>query len=195
MSRGTRAFVPVLAAALALAACSRAPEEAREPPAERVENPELGIAIADLPDDFRLAGAGSSTIELELIEGEGRIEIAAGEPETGINLVAAVEEHKSSILERPGGDYKGGRELQVVHLPGAAFYSRGRFENAAGVLTEETVVFLIHPWEDRQLRVTYTYPAGDDSASRLQDQLFPVVEELEGLEELEPPDEADTPES
>lgn len=191
MDRGRIAFVPALTLVLTLAAgCSRAPEATSEDAPERVENAELGIAIADLPENFRVVGVASSKIELELIDGEGRMEIAAGEPETAINLVAAVDEHRNSILARPGGDYKGGRELKVMQLPGAAFYSRGRFEDENGRLTEETVVFLIHPWQDRQLRVTYTYPAGDDSAARLEEQLFPVVEELEGLPR---PDEAGTP--
>ena len=169
------------ALALALAAaCQPAPEEPEAPPAVRVENPELGVAIAALPGVFRVARNEGAEIALELAEGEGDLVIAAGEPEVALNLVAAVEQHKESILERPAGDYKGGQELVVPSLPGAAYYSRGRYQGDAG-LTEETLVVLVHPQRDRQLRVTYTYPAGDDSGSRLENELFAVVGELEGL--------------
>jgi hypothetical protein len=145
-----------------------------------VEHPDVGLALATVPEIFRIERMDENGIVLELVEGEGRLEIVPGEVETSINLVAAVEAHKAEILERPGGDYKGGREMVVEQFPGAAYYSRGRFEGEAGPV-EETVVFLIHPWKERQLRVVYTYPAGDDSAARLQDQLFAVVEELEGM--------------
>ena len=171
------AWLPALVLA---AACQPAPEPEAPPPAVRVDNAELGVAIAALPEIFRVARNAGSEIELELKEGEGRLLIAAGEPEQGVNLVAAVEEHQQSILERPGGDYKGGRELVVPSIPGAAYYSRGRYQSGEAT-AEETVVLLVHPRGDRQLRATYTYPAGDDTASRLENELFAVVGELEGL--------------
>lgn len=174
--------VLILAAALALAgACAQAPQESAEPVARRVENAELGVAIADLPAIFKVVANEGGVIELALAQGEGRLEISAGEPESSVNLVAAVAKHKAEIEARPGGDYKGGQELVVPALPGAAYYSRGRYESAAGGTVEEAVVFLLHPAKDRELRVRYTYPAGDDSAERLQNQLFAVVGELVAL--------------
>jgi hypothetical protein len=186
----------VLAAALVLAACAQAPEESGEPVARRVENAELGVAIAGLPAAFEVVASEGPAIELALAEGEGRLEITAGEPGSSVNLVAAVERHKARIEGLPGGDYKGGQELVVPSLPGAAYYSRGRYQGAAGAVVEETAVFLLHPEKDRELRVLYTYPAGDDSADRLQNQLFAVVGELEGLPgvgEEPPPDSGAAP--
>ena len=60
---------------------------------------------------------------------------------------------------------------------GVAFYSRGRFSEA-GATVEETVIFLIHPTASRQLEIHYRYPAGDDSAARVE-QLIEVLAELE----------------
>lgn len=172
----------VLALALALAgACARTPEETAHPVARRVENAEIGVAIADLPEIFDVVANEGGVIALALAKGEGRLEITAGEPEASVNLVAAVERHQEAIEARPGGDYKGGQELVVPALPGAAYYSRGRFQDESGALVEETMVFLLHPARDRELRVRYTYPAGDDSVERLQNQLFEVVGELVGL--------------
>ena len=171
----------VLCVAVLVACKPSAPPAAEEPAAaSRVEYPDLGLAIANVPEIFRISNADDSGIELELVEGEGVLRITPGEVERSINLVQAVKDHQADILARPGGDYKGGNELVLVEFPGAAYYSRGRFEGEAGP-TEETVMFLIHPWKDRQVRVTYIYPAGDDSSARLQDQLFALVQELEGM--------------
>ena len=178
--RREKALLLAAAGLALLAACGRQPSEEAEPPGSRVENPAIGLALAGVPEIFRIDRMDENGIVLELVEGEGRLEIVPGEIETSINLVAALTAHKEEILERPGGDYKGQQELILVEFPGAAYYSRGRFEGETG-LTEETVVFLIHPWRDRQLRVVYTYPAGDDSPARLEDQLFAVVQELEGM--------------
>lgn len=189
----TKPYLLALTAALVLAGgCQPSvPETAETPPeARRVENAALGVAIADLIPFFEVAENEGPAIVLTPVEGEGRLVISAGEPESSINLVAAVEAHQADVESRPGGDYKGGRELRVPAMPGAAFYSRGRYQGASGTV-EETTIFFIHPWQDRQLHVTYTYPAGDDSAERLQDQLFAVAGELEGLPQ---PDEGAAPE-
>ncbi len=180
-----RRFAIVLVSAallgLGLVACrQQGTSEPAEPVINRVENAELGVAIADLPAVFRVARNEAAAFELELVEGTGRLQITAGEEESSVNLVAALKEHQEDILGRPGGEYKGSNELVIPSLPGAAYYSRGRFEDGEGV-SEETVLLAIHPWKDRQLRVIYTYPAGDDSPARLQEQLFAVAGELEGL--------------
>jgi len=148
-----------------------------EVPAQRVENPELGIAIVALPAPFQVAVNEGST--LELVAGEGRLSIIAGEAQVaGVNLVQAVWDHKASILERPQGEYKGQQELGT-HL-GTAFYSRGRYQGDAGVV-EETVILVIHPWGDRRLDLRFRYPATDDSQERIGKQLFAVLEALEGV--------------
>ena len=89
--------------------------------------------------------------------------------------MAAVNAHKAWIEGLPDGEYKGAQELQGEF--GSAFYSRGRFVDA-GALVEETVVFLIHPAGNRLLEIHYRYPAGEDSATRVQ-ELIEVLGQLE----------------
>lgn len=176
----------VLGLGLAFTGCQPAEveeEEVEVPATMRLENHELGIAIAALTPAFRLVSNEGAVIELApaAADKEGTLTISAGEPESGgINLVAAVEEHKSEILERPGGDYKGQREM-VTPL-GTTFYSRGRYQGERGEV-EEVAVYMIHPRQDRQLRLLYRYPAGEDTAERLQDEVFEVLGELEGLDQ------------
>ena len=105
--------------------------------------------------------------------------VVAGEPEVGgINLVAAVNEHQAEILERPDGDYKG--QAEYVSPLGTTYASRGRYTEGGGTV-EERVVFMVHPWGDRLLKVIYRYPAGDDTQVRLDALMQGVVGELEGL--------------
>ena len=172
----------ILAAAITLAAvnfqaCKKAP-----PPAStvRVENPRAGVAIAALTE-FTVADKDGSTIELvPAVEGlTGTVSVVAGEAEIGgINLVAAVNRHKEEILERPDGDYKG--QAEYVSPLGTTFASRGRYSEGGGTV-EERVVFMVHPWGDRTLRVIYRYPAGEDTQARLDALMNGVVGELEGL--------------
>ncbi len=174
----------VFFAAIFVLACLGCQQGAPEPAAavvERVENPQVGVALAALPPDFKVEANQGSRFELVPAAegGTGRLAIVAGVQETGgINLVAAVELHKEQILARQGGEYKGQRELGS-HL-GTAFYSRGHYPEGAGI-TEETVIFLVHPWGDRTLQLIYRYPAADDSKQRIEDQLFAVMGEIEPL--------------
>lgn len=178
---------PTLTAVLALAvlACQPqppAPEPAAEEPVgERVENATAGVAIAHLPAFFQVAANGD-TIELvpASADGRARLTVAAGEAEVGgINLVEAVRNHKGDVLARPDGDYKGQQELGTPL--GTAFYSRGRYTAEDGTAEEETVIFLVHPWKDRKLRLVYRYAAADDTKERVENQLFEVLGELEAL--------------
>ncbi|MCG8458687.1 MAG: hypothetical protein MI919_20600 [Holophagales bacterium] len=178
--------VPALAVFLAFGAMGCPPGdtqdgEAPEAEAVRVENAELGMAIASLPSCFRVVSDDGARIVLEpaAAEVEGRLPISAAAPtDSAINLVRAVEEHKADLESRPDGAFKGQRELGSQL--GVAFYSRGQ-HTEGGATLEETAIFLIHPWGDRQLSLVYVYPAGDDTATRLQDQMFEVLGELEGL--------------
>ena len=167
---------------LLLGACGQGSEpEVAAPAAVRVENPQVGVVIGNLPAFFKVDVNQDDQLALvpAAAEGTGRLTISADPAETsGINLVAAVEEHKVDINGRDDGTYKGQREIGS-HL-GTAFYSRGHFSQDGGI-KEETVIFLIHPWGDRKLRLTYVYPAGDDSRERLEEQLFEVFGEIEGL--------------
>lgn len=153
----------------------------------RVENAELGVAIADLDSFFEVASNEGDTIVLTPADETvaGTLTLSMGEPVKagGVNLVAAVEEHKASLEER-GGEFKGQRELGG--MLGTAFYSRGHIPSADGSTTEEVVVHAMHPWGDRVLRLTYSYPAADDSAARIMEQQLVVFGEIEALDGAQP---------
>lgn len=173
-------FVLLLLWSLLALACQPASEEDVAPPAgERAENEVVGVAVASVPGFFRVAANDGASFELVPADSTvaGTLTIAAGEPGVGgVNLVAAIEQHKADLLAREGGEYKGQRELGTQF--GTAFYSRGQYPENGGV-TEETAIFMIHPLGDRTLNLTYRYPASDDSAERIQNQLFDVMGELE----------------
>ncbi|MEM8997663.1 MAG: hypothetical protein AAGF23_22965 [Acidobacteriota bacterium] len=179
MSR--KAFIAVLTLVLVLSVGCQPPEPEApaEAPKERVENVQLGVALADVPDFFQVASNDNGVIELAPKDPavEGKLVVSATEAQTaGINLVAAMEEHKADLTAREAGVYKGQRELGGPL--GTAFYSRGQWSEG-GRTMEETVIFMVHPWGDRKLLISYDYPAGDDSSSRLMDQLFAVLGEVE----------------
>lgn len=183
---GRKLMVSVVVSMLVMSVGGCQKEVPVEVSADRVENPELGIAIAALPAPFQVAVNEGST--LELVAGDGRLSIVAGAQQVaGINLVQAVWDHKASILERSQGEYKGQQELGT-HF-GTAFYSRGRYQSDAGDV-EETVILAIHPWGDRRLDLVYRYPATDDSKERIEQQLFAVLTELEALPQPLPGDDA-----
>ncbi len=164
--------------AVSLGACQKAAEPA---PTVRVENPQLGMAIAALPADFTLVSSDGATIELAPSAAEltGTVRVIAGEAETGgINLVAALKQHEAEILERPDGEYKG--QAEYVSPLGTTYASRGRFSDQGGTV-EERVILMVHPWGDRTLKVIYLYPAGDDTQERLDALMNGVVGELEAL--------------
>lgn len=177
-----------------LVGCQQQTTEEPPPPRERAENPQVGIALAGVPEFFKVEVNEGDHFSLvpkdETIS--GRVFIRTGDKGVGgVNLVAAVEKHREGIEAIEGAEYKGQRELGS-HL-GTAFYSRGRFPDDGGQITEETIVFLVHPWSDRTLQLVYRYPAGEDSKERLQDQLFSILEELEPLPAPEEGGEAAAP--
>ena len=177
----------------ALSACAPSgenPAEETVAKGERVENAELGMAVAEVPAFFKVGSNQGSVIELVPADPqiEGTLKIQESEAETGgINLVAAVERHKADLEARPDGVFKGQRELGSQL--GTAFYSRGQYTEDGRAL-EETVIFIVHPKGDRELQMVYNYPAGDDSKERLTDQLFGVLGELEVVENTPSADEA-----
>jgi hypothetical protein len=95
-----------------------------------------------------------------------------------VNLVAAVEDHRSAIESRTGGTYHGARELEGPL--GVAFYSRGSYTADDGSRIEETLLTAIHPDGDRRLDLVYTYPAGEDSAERVT-SLLDLLASVDGI--------------
>lgn len=185
MYRAVRFFcvVALLASTIACQSKEAKVEEAKpaEAPANRVEAATLGVAIADLPDFFQLVSNDGEIIVVEPADGTtlGRVTLVE-EPVLvgGVNLVAGVEAHQAEIEGRPEGTFRGQRELGGPL--GTAFYSRGHYAGDTTTM-EETKVFMMHPRGDSMLVLTYTYPAGDDSSARVQDQLLPLMGEIEPL--------------
>jgi len=168
-----RRFVPILIA-LSVVACAGPPAP---PPDPGVENLDLGIHLAAVPDGLLVTDNQGTSLQLEPA-GEnvgGILWFAVGPEEAGVNLVEAVKTHQERIEGLPEGDYKGAQELQGPL--GTAFYSRGRFVETE-VTKEETVLLTIHPSGNRLLTISYRYPAGKDSARRVE-QLIDVLSYLE----------------
>jgi len=168
-----RRFLPVLIA-LSVVACAGPPAP---PPDPGVENLDLDIRLAAVPDGLLVTDNQGTSLQLRPA-GEnlgGVLWFAVGSEQAGVNLVAAVKAHQERIEGQPEGDYKGAQELQGPL--GTAFYSRGRFVETGGT-EEETVLLTIHPSGNRLLTISYRYPAGEDSAKRVE-QLIEVLSNVE----------------
>lgn len=166
----------LLCAVVAGSACSKT-EPTEEKPSRDFYNPALDIHLVNL--DAQWTDPVNSTTETEVslasTERGGTVQISQGPEENGVNLVAAVENHRQSILSRTDGAYSGAQEL--AGPMGAAFYSRGRFTSEDQMM-EETAIAALHPRSSRVLWLTYVYPAGDDSSERVTEliELFSSVE-------------------
>lgn len=176
-----RKILTLLAVFAVLAACQKEPEAPTEPPpGPRVENADLGLAIASLPAAFEVSKNDSEGLELTSVDGTGHLTFVLGPVENSINLVAAAQEHEASFAERPDGVFKQRTEMMSMTL-GTTYLSRGQYRNEAGEMEEESVLLTIHPRGDRMLTVRYVYPVGEDAKERLEDGLFAVFNELEGV--------------
>jgi hypothetical protein len=166
----------VLALALSALSCAKEPPPL-PPPDTSVENVDLGIRLAAVPEGLETTVNEGRSLELRPNgEGvDGLVWFVVSPDLHAVNLVAAVADHQAEIEGLPDGEYMGSQELQGDI--GVAFYSRGRFTEGDATF-EETVLFLIHPTANRQLEIHYRYPAGDDSAARVE-QLIAVLAELQ----------------
>jgi len=167
-----------------LAGCRESPPAAEPSLApERVENPDLQIAIAGVPGGFDVAANEGATLELVRERGlpPGRAWVAVGDAvEGGINLIEIIRGQREVFEALPGGSFAGNGEL-VLPDGRPAYYSRGRFQDEEGTVVEEFRVWSVHPVEaNRLLQVFYRYAAGEDSVQRLEDVLL-LVGEIEGL--------------
>jgi hypothetical protein len=147
------------------------------PPPTGITNAELGLSIGSLGKEWALDTNNQRTLILvpSNPERRGTVEFIVGPEENGINLVAAVNDHRQEIEARPGGVYSGAQELSGPM--GTAFYSRGRYDDGDSTL-EETRLFSIHPRSSRMLQIVYRYPAGDDSSQRVG-ELINLLGEVE----------------
>jgi len=171
--------------------CSTSPQETA--PAPRVENSELGIALAAVPPPFVVSTNDGPALELrapgETSEGTLFFEVT-GETRGGINLIAEAEGMQDWFEQQPDGQYFGNLELGTPLGP--AFTSRGSYA-LDGVEVEELRVFAIHPSSNRLLRMTYRYSPGEGK-ERLQ-QLAEVLGEVEALDTSDQAGDSATPES
>ena len=168
--------VIVLALAVSVLSCSEPPPPS-QPLDTSVDNVELGIGLAAVPEGLETAVNQGRNLELRpTTEGvDGVMSFFVGPEQHAVNLVAAVQDHQAKIEALPGGEYQGAQELSGD--AGVVYYSRGRFSDGEATV-EETVLFLIHPSDYRLLEIHYRYPAADDSAARVG-QLIEVLSELE----------------
>lgn len=177
----TTRSLPALLFSISVVMCACAPrqEEAAPAPLQRVENTDLGIAIAALPAEFEVVSDQGPVIELRTV-GEtagGVMTIEVTEELTGgINLVAAAEAMKDWFEQQPEGQYFGNLELGTPSGP--AFTSRGSYRSEQG-LVEELRVFALHPSANRMVRMTFSYPPGEGKV-RMQ-QLVSVLGEVEPI--------------
>ena len=172
--------LPVLLApsvvALLLAGCGgQAPTTAAP---ERVESPELGLAVAALPAAFTVAENAGETLRFTApgVAG-GAVEITVGPLELGgINLVEVVKERRAELEAE--GRYFGNRELMTPSGP--AYTTRGQISGPDGPV-EVTSVYSLHPdGSDRLMTVTYRYPGDGDSQARVG-ELLELLGEIEAL--------------
>lgn len=176
-------------AALALGPLLACGEPAAPPPPEpvRVENPDLALAIAALPEPFEVVTARGEAIELTApgANGPGTLRITLGPPSpSGINLVEAAKQGKEGFETAPGGQFYGHRTLGGSL--GNVFTARGGYRLDDGSEVEETRAYALHPIEkNRMLTIVYTYPPGE-SQERVNQFLY-LLGEIEGLM---PPDAA-----
>lgn len=165
----------ILCVLLFAAACGS--KEPAPAPDISVTNDALGIRLSAVPSDLEVAVNEGDRLELVPVEETvgGRAVFKVGPEHDAINLIAVVKQHQQHIEEMPEAEYKGGQELVTPY--GTAFYSRGRY--LAGLTdTEETNIFLKHPFANRLLTISYRYPAAADSSVRVQ-QLLDLLAVIE----------------
>jgi len=170
-------------------ACQAPPSAPAGP--QRVENSELGLAIAALPEAFEVVSNQGSDLSLTAPgpNGAGSVEIGVGPTgSTAINLPAEAKATRQYFEALPEGRYFG--NLELVAPIGSAFTARGAYDRDGGRV-EEIRVFALHPKQSRLLTLTFVYPEGEGS-ERMQ-QLATLLGEIEGLESPESSEASEVP--
>ena len=172
------------AAVLTLGACAGGEDESAETPAAgaagedtSVVNEELGLRLASTPEGLVVSTNQGSDLILTPADTArpGEMKVLVTTPELGgVNLVAAVNNHKAE-MEELGGEYRGQTEL--MGPLGSAYASRGRYtEN--GQEMEDFRVFTLHPSGEEMITLHYLYPAPDETEVR-RNELLAVLGEIE----------------
>jgi len=146
----------------------------------RVDSPELGLAILELPRDLTVDTNRDGVLILEraAADDDARVFVEVGplQPE-GFDLNHWVEAQAAEFAAKPDGSFLGSRKLRTPI--GDAFTARGRYASESGE-TEETRVLARHPGAPRLLIVRYVYRAGDDTEQRIV-QLLDVFAQIEAI--------------
>jgi hypothetical protein len=175
--------------ALLSVAC-RKPESAQTGP-QRVENSDLGIAIAALPAAFEVVVNQGSDLRLTAPgpNGAGSVEIGVGPAgSAAINLPAEAKATQQYFESLANGQYFG--NLELVAPFGSVFTARGAYDREDG-RAGEIQVFALHPIQSRLLKLSYVYPEGEGK-ERMQ-QLADLLGEIEGLESPDSTEVSDAP--
>ena len=157
----------------------RAPEQAPTQ-AQRVENADLGIAIAALPEAFEVEINQGSDLRLTAPgpNGAGRVEVRVGPTgAAALNLPAEAKATQQYFESLTNGEFFG--NLELVAPIGSAFTARGAYDRDDGRVGEIRV-FALHPIQSRLLTLSFVYPEGEGK-ERMQ-QLAILLGEIEGLE-------------
>ena len=172
--------ITLIAALICSGGCQKRPAAPVDLAGERLENPELGLAIAAVPPPFEAVATEGSTWTFEAPgpAGPGTLVLSVGPEEDGaINLVDSVKERKAWFEAAERGSYFGNRELGGPF--GAIYTARGSY-GVPGKEVEETWAYAIHPGRYRLLSVRFTYPT-DESETRVE-QLVEFLGEIESVE-------------
>lgn len=165
---------------LSLVACKSPAPEPQAVAGPRLENADLGLALATVPAGFDVESSDGEGIQLDgnsPATAGGTVTITSGPIESGgVNLVAESQARIDRFAEIGGSSF-GSRELQGPI--GTAFTVRGRRPVESGEV-EETWIYAIHPITNRLVTLVYEYPAGEDTQARIG-QVLEVFGEVEGL--------------
>lgn len=184
-----------------LAGCAGPTEEtpqpaAREAAPQRVENPDLGLALTDVPDPFRLVSNDAEGIRLETKPHpemtSGTVLVTAGEEQrAGVNLVKGVREQQEYLESQPEGKFLG--QVELMGPTGTAYSTRGRYQQE-GKSMEEIRLLALHPRHpdvNRMLSVKYVYQVSGDTKERLEHAMAVLGEVVPATPE-EPAEAADS---
>ena len=146
----------------------------------RVENAELGLAIAELPEGFEVDKNDETGLVL-ITSGSGDpgvVEIDLGPVEEGsVNIVEAATATKAVFESLPGGEFFGNQELLTPI--GSFFTARGAFDEDPRRV-EQLLAFTLHPNSNRLVRISFRYAAGE--AGDRAPQFAALLGEIAGYE-------------
>lgn len=180
-----RNFVFLSALGLLVAAACGPGQDADSQEAEvwRIENPDLGLAIAEMVPGFEIVTNDAFGLEFANTAAEtpGKLWFEIGPTEnSGINLVEIVNAQRAVFEALPDGNFKGNRELMMTDGR-PAFYSRGQFSED-GVVLEEIRISALHPIRNATLQIFYRYPeTGEENSKERLNDLLLLIGEVEGF--------------